>query len=158
MSFAAVRHVPRQRRELPAPMNAPERAGGAVGGGAAPRVNAKKVGREKGAEKAMKPGVGARRRLPAEAARGNNGGSARTGAAQRQHGKKRGQQDVEDEKAKYLAELSTSNAQWRGWRWGCMPRDNSARACPHLMPSAVPACDAVDLPARSFVSSSCPRA
>ena len=88
MSFAPARHQPRQRRELPPPLGAPERAG-------VSKANAAKAARPmrpKDADKA-KP-VGARRRLVA-------GGNA---AAQKQ---KKGQPDAEDEKAKYLAELST---------------------------------------------------
>lgn len=88
MSFAPSRHQPRQRRELPPPLGAPERAG-------VSKANAAKASRPmrpKDADKA-KP-VGARRRLVA-------GGNA---AAQKQ---KKGLPDAEDEKAKYLAELST---------------------------------------------------
>ena len=88
MSFAPSRHQPRQRRELPPPLGAPERAG-------VSKANAAKASRPmrpKDADKA-KP-VGARRRLIA-------GGNA---VAQKQ---KKGHPDAEDEKAKYLAELST---------------------------------------------------
>ena len=56
--------------------------------------------RPKDAEKAKPTGGGARRRLVAEAPSVAGGGNV-------PRKQKKGRQDVEDEKAKYLAELST---------------------------------------------------
>lgn len=93
MSFAPSRHQPRQRRELPPPLGAPER----VGVSKANAAKASRPMRPKDADGA-KP-AGARRRLVA-------GGGGSNAIAQKQ---KRGYPNAEDEKAKYLAELSTDS-------------------------------------------------
>ena len=109
MSFAQPKRPPRQRRELPPP----------VGGVAAGHQRPKAADAAGAAHAKRRPGDAAAakvqsRRPAAEGAKARAVGGARrkilAGGAQKRGNGRNGGDAEEDEKAKYLAELSTSSA------------------------------------------------
>ena len=134
MSFAQPKRPPRQRRELPPPV------GGVAAGNQRPRpadaAGAAHAKRRPGDAAAAKVQS---RRPAAEGAKARAVGGARrkilAGGAQKRGNGRNGGDAEEDEKAKYLAELSTSSAHTR--RTQRAAGASADRACPILTATVV---------------------